>query len=1279
MSALLEITGDHIAELGDADLRKLIGLLCESDYRSAGLPTDGITWGGHQNSADGGLDVVVRGTVSPPETSFVPRSITGFQVKASDMPRNKIIKEMRPAGSLRESIKELLQEKGAYIIVSSQGSTAETPLKDRKKAMKEAMDDETDQKNIDLDFFDRSRVATWVRCHPSLIFWVRNKIGKPLTGWRPYENWARAPGGVKEEYLLDDRLRLHDGLACTEQGLTVEDGLSRLRSALSAPGKCVRLVGLSGVGKTRLVQALFDDRAGKDALDPSLPIYTDLSDSPEPAPVAFASQLINVQTRAVLMIVDNCPPDLHRRLGKICSEQQSNISLLTIEYDVRDDIPEETSVFRLEPASENLIEKLITKRYDYIGQVDARTIANYSGGNARIAIALAETVKKGETLSGFRDEQLFKRLFWQRHDTNESLLISAQAFSLVYSFEGTDTSSEQSEIKFLASFVDKSPAALYRDIAELKRRDLIQSRGVWRAVLPQAIANQLAERALESIPKDNLVNGFLGSSERLVKSFSRRLGYLHDCNAAIDIVNDWLKQDGWIGKSIDSLNSFGINVLKNIAPVSPVKTLEAIERAANGNNGSIFTSRSNLHFTEFVRLLRQLAYNPALFDRSVDLLCRYALSEDKNENNNSVRDVLKSLFYLYLSGTQATIEARVKVIEKLMASENQDRQELGLLLLDAALEAWHFGAAYEFGFGARSRDYGYYPNTRGEIIHWFDTAIGICVRVALSGQLISGQAKKLLAKKLRGLWTEAGMYDVLEESARKILEQGAWNDGWIAVRGILRYDSNSFNDEVKEKLLKLEKALKPDSLLEKARTFALTDQRGPFDLEDDFDDEEEDASAGYRRVQETTRRIGSEVANDTETLNILLPELVSTFNVRLLDFGIGLAEGTSDKKSLFQALHDALGNTPPEMRQASVLRGFLSSCAKSAPSFYNSTLDDLVKDKLLGAWFPKFQVTSTIDQRGVERLHEALDFGKAQIHSFQNLAYGRAHKSISDDDLAGLLKKIHLREGGVVVALEILFYRFNASEGEALNHSDCLLAVARDVITTYSFDDEHVKQNNQDYQLAKVVSICLDGTKGSHGARIMCQNLVKAISENRVYSFDFRHLLNKLAKMQPTIFLDVFLGEVDIEDYRFRRIFSDDFELHDSPLNQISDEDILSWGEKDSSSRYPSIASTLKAFKQSDETGKYEWKPFVYAIFEKASDLEDVLTRFADALIPVSWSGSRADILERRAVLYLDLYGHDNDEVAAWAKYQYGELQEVIRKERELENEQSRERNDSFE
>ena len=66
-------------------------------------------------------------------------------------------------------------------------------------------------------------------------------------------------------------------------------------------------------------------------------------------------------------------------------------------------------------------------------------------------------------------------------------------------------------------------------------------------------------------------------------------------------------------------------------------------------------------------------------------------------------------------------------------------------------------------------------------------------------------------------------------------------------------------------------------------------------------------------------------------------------------------------------------------------------------------------------------------------------------------------------------------------------------------------------------------------------------------------------------------------------------------------------------------------------------------------------------------------------MIPRSWSGSRADILEKRLVLYQSLKIHDNAEIRAWAKAQYFVLQENIKSDREWEARENRERNQSFE
>jgi len=1278
MPRLLEITGDDIARLDDAELRALIGLLCEADYRLVGLPTKGITWGGHQDARDGGLDVVVRSDTAPPQNSFIQRSITGFQVKKPDMPRAEILKEMQPDGILRKEIKALIQESGAYIIISSSGSTTDTALKNRTDAMKEAVANEDNHHNLYLDFLDRGRVATWLRTHPSLILWVRNKIGRQLNGWRPYENWANAPGGIEEKYLLDDGIRLHDGTKSKDKGMSAKDGLQKLRVALSTPGTSVRLAGLSGVGKTRLVQAMFDERVAEQALNRSQAFYTDMSDSPDPDPKTFAEQLIADKARAIL-IIDNCPPDLHRRLTETCSGSHSPVSLMTIEYDVRDNLPEETSVFRLKPASEEIIEKLIRRRFSHISQVDARTIANFSGGNARVAIVLANTVRQGETLSGFHDEELFERLFRQRYDSNENLLISAEVCSLVYSFEGTDANSEKSELQLLASLIDKSGSELYRDVRMLKERDLIQSRNVWRAVLPHAIANRLAKHALESIPKDTIVHAFLNSgSERLIKSFTRRLNYLHDCNPAIEIVNEWLAHDGWIGKENYSLNAFGMEIFKNIAPVSPDKTLEVIERAANGDEGSQFTSRENAHFYEFVRLLRHLAYDPELFDRSVNLICRYALSEKPEENHNSTRDVLKSLFYIYLSGTHASVEARAKIIEELVDSTNRNRQELGLYLLDATLETWHFSSSHEFDFGARPRDFGYEPKTRKEVIHWYKTFIDICTRLALSRQPIAQEARQVLSNHLRGLWTKGGMFEVLENSAKQIQEQQAWNEGWIAVRGIIRYDGKGFEKEILERLHRLEKFLKPANLLERARTFALSDQHHTFELEDGFDNNE-DASSRFRRVEETTRKIGAQVVQDTDTLNALLPELVSTHNTRLHSFGRGLADGCSDKQELWQILCTQLEKTSSEKREIGVFLGFLSSCAESDPAFYNSTLDNLISDDLFGEWLPIFQTTSTIDQRGVERLHEALDTGKVKIHTFQYLALGRVHESISDDDLADLLKKILSKEEGIVVVIDILIMRFHGPKKEFPEYSRNLIAVARKVLSMYSFLGKRGRHNNLDYGLAQIARICLNGHEGVNAATEICQHLAEAIIDNHIYTLNYPELFNILARTQPFVFLDVFLGNDRIEDYQRRRMFADDFERHNNPLNQISDDDLISWCHIEPEDRYPLIASTIQAFSESTETNGPAWKPIVYSIFENAPILGVVLEHLADAINPTSWGSSRAGILQKRSVLFQSLYHHRNAEIRTWARGRYSALQETIKKEREREERYNHEQNESFE
>ena len=449
------------------------------------------------------------------------------------------------------------------------------------------------------------------------------------------------------------------------------------------------------------------------------------------------------------------------RLSDLCSGQTSTVSVLTVEYDVRDDQPEGTQGVTLDTSSPELIEKLVQRRYPHLSRVDTRTIAEASGGNARIAIALAETVERSETIAGLSNDDLFQRLFRQRHDPDNALLLAAQACSLVYSFQGEALDGEDAELPRLATLVGQAPSETYRHVGELLRRDLMQRRGDWRAVLPHAIANRLAARALDDTPYD-LINEQLvqGGTERLARSFSRRLSFLHDHTKVVAIVEKWLSPDGLLG-DVTALNDLGWAMFEHVAPVLPQAALAALERASD-----ISPDFANQVWRRHLSLLRSLAYDAPLFERSARLLAKAATQNMDDREAKGASDTFVSLFTIHLSGTHATIDQRLGVIESLLRSRESKPRTLGLAALSEVLKTTHFSSHHRFEFGARSRNYGYQPRSNAEVSRWYGTALALIERLALTEGTLKPELRDLLAQNFRGMWTSALICDQLERLAR---------------------------------------------------------------------------------------------------------------------------------------------------------------------------------------------------------------------------------------------------------------------------------------------------------------------------------------------------------------------------------------------------------------------------------------------------------------------------------------------------------------------------------
>ncbi|HEY5236809.1 MAG TPA: hypothetical protein VIJ62_00390 [Rhizomicrobium sp.] len=1268
---MFEITSDHIAQLNDEQLRTLIALLCEAELRTRGYSPAAVTWGGNQNAGDGGLDVRVALPNDKPIDGFIPRPSTGFQVKKQDMPPSAIGLEMRPSGAIRPVIQELADNGGAYAIVSSEGSTSDIALRRRRDAMAEATKDLANAKQLALDFYDRIRVASWVRNHAGLIIWVRNTIGRTIPGWEPYGAWANPNEGMDAEYLLDEGIRVRQRPAISDGDFATAAGLAKIREILARPRSVVRLVGLSGVGKTRFVQALFDSRIGENSLDPSLAIYTNMNNGPDPQPTILASDLIANTTRAIL-IIDNCASELHGRLSEVAKKPPSELSILTVEYDIRDDQPEGTSVFEVQVASTDLIEKLLRRRFPNLSQIDAHTAADFSGGNARIAIALTDTVAQSGTLDHLTDDQLFQRLFVQRQDQDKALLEVAQVCSLVYSFNGEDISEgDEGELTKLAKIIGKATDDVYRGVAELLRRDLAQRRGIWRAVLPHAVANRLAATALQNIPyariEDSLVNG---ASERLAKSFAKRLSYLHANREAVDIVGGWLSQGGWIS-DVWNLNEFGKAIFQNVLSTNPDAALHAIEiNVPAHDQGNPIVSGDYLS-----RAIRSLAYAAALFERCTNLL-QTLVQFGSAEISKNASEIHTSLFHIFLSGTHASVEQRANVAKKLLLSANRAAQALGLSALNGMLQTRHFSSHYDFQFGAHSRNYGYMPKTYGEIAHWYRTAFALAEEIILSNHTVSGAAQAQLAAHFRGLWANANLRDELENLSLKIAARGFWAEGWQAVKQTRHYDEKDTKAENYVRLSKLEEKLRPVDLAQRVRGRVLTSKGGGYY---DVDDVDVSSADSYRIAMEKkvieAEVLGADVASDPRTFRELLPELFSASG-NLWHFGMGLAKATKNKRDLWRTLTDEFSKLEKERRDFRLLSGILWQWNLSDPDFANELLDDALESPTFAPYFPMLQSAVTLDQRGMQRLLKSLQIGKVPTHIYNNLALGRATDKVPPGDLVAFILALTEASDGVGVAVHILSMQYFADNSDKNPHAPELVAVGRQLVTKVKFDR---RDQQEDFELDNVVEGCLLGDEGYAPAVEMCASLKQAVASYKTNGFDHNQLLKALFRVQPAAALDAFFTGGAVEIALGSRILEEVSYLQPNPMDQIPQAGLIEWCQRDAVIRFPAIASSAAAFTLSADHNPSGWTPLASALVHNAPDTVAVMEALVERLRPRSWSGSRATILETNAKLLRSFDARGDVGLAAFIETAEADLLKEANAEREWENKRDRGRDERFE
>ncbi len=1142
--------------------------------------------------------------------------------------------------------------------------------------MASAIADLPNRQNIQLDFYCRDRLSNWLRQYPGVSLWARIKLGKPLSGWKPFGRWTSTPVEQNDALLLDEHPCVRDLNSSDKDAMSLVDGIKLVRDKLRVPKRAVRITGLSGVGKTRFAQSLFETEVEEGVLSPTNAIYADLGESLTPSASELMTYLIS-NNYAAFLVLDNCPPDVHRQLQKQLSESGARLSLLTIEYDISDDKPEETNVIHLEPSSEKTISSLIQRRFPELGQLNADKVAEFSGGNARVAIALASRVNADETLTKFSEDELFKRLFDQRKENAASLLPNAEILSLVYSFN-TSQDEFNNELSVLGRIGGVSRASLYKDNAELFRRQLIQQRGNWRAVLPHALANRLAHRAFENIAVED-INAELFKTEniRLLKSCAHRLGYLHDCQPAHELAKSWLMPNAPLHQ-IAACDEDQLAILDYIAPVFPATALSAIEIACEEPN---FASRKNTHFSTVVRLLTKLAYDDDMFDRAVSLILRFAETERKDENHDSIVDRLSQLFSLYLSGTKATPKRRQALLQRLHNSDNTKHQEIADKLFRSAFETYHWSSFYSFSFGARKRDWGWQPKTGSDKKEWYEGFIDILTSgLESNNKAIRNRSRSILVNHFRGLWSRAHCFDTLESIIKQQTAEAHWPEMWQAVKLTLHYDGDNHTPEALSVLKDLENTLAPSSFVERIEShifiniYALTENCHG------------DNSEKYKEISERITEFGEKAATEEgNVLEYLAPRLWNVNTDSIWFFGKGLAQGSKDKTKAFEHLISLMQGLKPDLVRPDIFAGFIKAVYIEDPKQARQLQERTLFIPELEPYFVELLSATPIEQWGGNKLLEVAQAGILEAWRFEHIRLGRIHETITDKDLAAILTAVNKLDNGVFSVIEILSMRFSIDRNSDYLPSEPLREVGRVAIfSLFSLDKEDVR-DHQLFGLDRVAELSLPETAPKDEIARIIDLLCEGLTSYRLFKPYITKIISVLVKNFPELVLDRVFDGADSQHYLSYYLFKDTFSRHTSYLNDVSINRILEWCKNDES-RLQAVVNSISAYRPLPKEPAPHESPTKVILTEHALALLDAAENklaiaewIYNEINSSSYIGSRADMIETRSKAFAVLTEHSLLMVREFAISKMVMLEQIIQKSRAQEAAENNQREQRFE
>lgn len=1218
---------------------ELLKILLYSEAKLFKIPASYIHVPLQETIPDGGEDARIRwDTTQPEKTDWIPNRFTIFQSKAMDMAIDQCKREFfqKKTSKLKPSIEEVLDTNGAYILFFNRPCVPKSQ-KPRIAKMREAIDEagKSYAKSADIQIYDSNKIAAWTNSYLSAITAVKNWLGRAiLPGALTWQNWNDSDLN-QNPYFSDE---IH------------KDIIHQLRSHFKERHAVARIVGLSGIGKSRLALETFrcpekpNEQPDQETTSRSL-IYINTATCSEipNAIVQWGNQQISG-----IVIVDNCDLELHDLLKSEIRHKSRNLSLLTIdnnpENETSNSDPDELFK-KLEPVSDDVIKKITQQFYPSFNPEEISRVVEFSQGFPRIAMLIGEANLRGKSSIALLDDPTLVRKLTRLAGENEAIRVISSC-SLFSHFGITGDKSDQ--WKFVAKDICKIDGDdFYQIIKKYTAKGILDQRGRFIRVVPKPLAIRLAAEWWDKTSPDTHERIFQECLQNdLFIPLCEQMKNLHSSESVKNFVSNHYTLNGPNCTLEDFTTVSGSKILYYFVEINPEACIDALTKVFGKLSRDEMLKVPNRR--DIIWALEKLCFWEETFVKSAELLANFAIAETESFGNNST-NLFFQLFWWQLSGTQAPPEHRLRVLDDLSDSGNLDLKKLAISAAGHALKTNGFfrvsGAELQ---GSRPVGKDWQPKYKKDIFDYWRAALKFLQRYAMLDDEFGELARKQIVEWLGGLIYNGRLKDldpVLKDicNHRGYFWPELYNEFYEIIRLRLKRSERKELSSLKNWLTLLE----PRTIPEKFQMLV----KSPPSPTWAFDQE---SKIMTKKIQ----KLALECSRNPDELMNNLSVLFSGTNPygHLLGYCIGQKLKNSDsvlKKSL-EILSD---NKNKKNLSLNVLGGFLTGIRSKKFKTVEEFRNVVIKKKLLENQIFDLLVLSGSSPDDLDVTLTLLEKGTIQIGYLRSRMFTGLFGGRSPAEIISFCDKIRkFGPEGILSALEILYLTsLNDSEKKLLYKDEFRKIMLEDHPITLG----PIFSTSDGYQFNEIVKILLSEKEDDVTlARSLTEDFIKMCRSSRT-DFHLLLTLKPVAKCLITHYFNTTWPSLSklvlskkFHDRHNMMLLLGGYNLDHAPdsylLNSIPPEKLIKWAMVNQPNGPISLIEIIPlTINRPDDS--IDWNPIVLNLLEYVADVRLLLEEMQNQIGYFSWSGSLIPAYEKQNAVVNLLKTHKRSEVRRWA------------------------------